>query len=134
MHKTYFLSYNFLSLSYLVDMIGIKPVPSDHKSNFKKLSAIPCGCNIKWTVHGMVPSRLNLNWAIVVYLLNLKIFKHPISFKTPKTRNMLVLSSAYHILKVQFLITNKYKIINLRPNLKKRTYILQSLHNTKVTF
>ena len=25
-------------------MIGIKPAPGDYESNFKKVSAIPCGC------------------------------------------------------------------------------------------
>ena len=27
----------------LVDIVGIKPVPGDHESNFKKMGAIPCG-------------------------------------------------------------------------------------------
>ena len=31
----------------LVDIIGIKPAPGDHESNFKKVGAIPCGCNTK---------------------------------------------------------------------------------------
>ena len=26
----------------LVDIIGIKPVPGDHKCNFEKVGAIPC--------------------------------------------------------------------------------------------
>ena len=31
----------------LVDIIGIKPAPGDHKSNLKEVGAIPCGCNSK---------------------------------------------------------------------------------------
>ena len=32
-----------------MDIIGIKPNPGDDESNFKKVGAIPCGCNTKWT-------------------------------------------------------------------------------------
>ena len=33
----------------LVDILGIKPNPSVQESNFKKVGAIPCGCNTKRT-------------------------------------------------------------------------------------
>ena len=51
--KLKLFSYNFsffIWFTPLMDMIGIKPNPSDHKSNFKKVGAIPCGCNTKWTL------------------------------------------------------------------------------------
>ena len=46
--KLNFFSYNYVSfifLNTLMVIIGIKPAPSDHESNFKKVGAIPCGCN-----------------------------------------------------------------------------------------
>ena len=52
MHKTEFVSYNFpffILFSPLVDIIGIKPAPGDNEFNFKKVIAIPCGCNTKCT-------------------------------------------------------------------------------------
>ena len=43
--------FSFLSdLSPLVDLIGIKPAPGDNESNFRKMGALPCGCNTKWTI------------------------------------------------------------------------------------
>ena len=44
----FFLTCRFLFFIWyipLVDMIGIKPAPGDHKWNFKEVSAIPCGSN-----------------------------------------------------------------------------------------
>ena len=40
---------NILPLPFLrtVDIIGMKPAPGDQESNFKKVGAIPCGCNTK---------------------------------------------------------------------------------------
>ena len=46
--KLIFFVNNFLVYS-LVDILGIKPAPGDHESNFKKVGAIPCWCNNKWT-------------------------------------------------------------------------------------
>jgi hypothetical protein len=44
----FFLKIIFLYLFIpLVDIIGIKSAPGDHESNFKKVGAIPCGCNTK---------------------------------------------------------------------------------------
>ena len=39
----------FLQFPFLVDIIEIKPATGNHESNFKKVGAIPCGCNTKWT-------------------------------------------------------------------------------------
>ena len=53
MHKTHFFSCNFpFFIWYIpfVDIIGIKPAHSDHKSDFKDVGAIPCGCITKWTL------------------------------------------------------------------------------------
>ena len=44
MHKTPLFSYNspfFICFIPLVDIIGLKPTPSDYESNFKKEGAIP---------------------------------------------------------------------------------------------
>ena len=52
MHKTKLFSYNLPFVIWfipLVDIIGIKPAPGDHESNFMKVGAIPCGCNTKWS-------------------------------------------------------------------------------------
>ena len=45
----FFLTISFLYLIYSLGgyIIGIKPTPGDHKSNFKKGVEIPCGCNTK---------------------------------------------------------------------------------------
>ena len=43
----FLLTISFLFLIYsipLVDIIGRKLAPSDHKLNFKKVGEIPCGC------------------------------------------------------------------------------------------
>ena len=46
---TFFVQFYFLKIwfSPSVDIIGIKPAPGDHESNFNKVDAIPCGCNTK---------------------------------------------------------------------------------------
>ena len=48
----FFLAINlsFFWFIPLVDIIWIKPALSDHKSKFKKMGAIPYGCNTKWTI------------------------------------------------------------------------------------
>ena len=49
----FFLSYIlslFISFKTLKVIIGIKPAPSDNKSNFKNVGSIPCGFNIMGTV------------------------------------------------------------------------------------
>jgi hypothetical protein len=54
-------SYNFSFFIWFipfVDIIGTKLAPGDHESNFKKVGAIPCGCNSVW----------------VQYQVNLKIY------------------------------------------------------------
>ena len=38
----------FIWFILLMDIIRIKTAPGDNESNFKKVSAIPCGCNTKW--------------------------------------------------------------------------------------
>ena len=52
MHKTLLFFYNFpffILFIQLLDIIGIKPAPGDHESNFKEVGAIPCGYNTKRT-------------------------------------------------------------------------------------
>ena len=39
----------FILFIPLIDIIGIKPAPGNHESNFKKVGAILCGCNTKLT-------------------------------------------------------------------------------------
>ena len=57
----FFLQFSFLYMIYsLVNIIVIKPAPGDHKSNFKKMGAILCGCNTKWT-----PDYIDSWWSVV---------------------------------------------------------------------
>ena len=55
MHKThFFLQFpSYMWFIPLVEIIGKKPTPGDHESNIKKVVAIPCGCNTKWTFSTM---------------------------------------------------------------------------------
>ena len=51
MQKTFSYDFPFFILFILlVDIRGIKPAPGDLESNFKKVGAIPCGCNTNGTV------------------------------------------------------------------------------------
>ena len=53
MHNTYFSLLQFPFFNWfilLVDIIGIKSAPGDHKCNFKKVGAILCQCNTKRTL------------------------------------------------------------------------------------
>ena len=51
MHKTDFFPKLFFPLSNLLEVIiGIKPAPGDHESNFKKVGSIPFGFNTMGTV------------------------------------------------------------------------------------
>ena len=45
----------------LVDIIGIKPAHGDHKSNFRKVDAIPSGCNTKREIDNIFASSSYFN-------------------------------------------------------------------------
>ena len=63
-----------------MDIIGIKPTSGDHESNFKKVGAIPCGCNTNGT-HNYVNFH-------AIYYFTIKLFfgkpTYPISPKWEK--------------------------------------------------
>ena len=63
----------FLSIFIpLVDIIGIKTDPGDHVSNFKKVGAIACGCNTKWTPQNNNIGNQRENFLFTHYLLIIK--------------------------------------------------------------
>ena len=70
----------FILFISLVDIKEIQPAPGDHESNFKKVGAIPCGCNTKWTEYFIFSwnwkrkkEHLKGFWKILVYFLGINL-------------------------------------------------------------
>ena len=50
-----------------MDIIGIKPAPGDHESNFLKVGSIPCGCNTNGTIFILFQVIITKNLLILKY-------------------------------------------------------------------
>ena len=71
MHKTFPF---FIWFIFLVNIIGIKLAPGDYESNFKKVGAIPCGCNKNWTTFIYELRKCFQIKLSVHYVLGFKLF------------------------------------------------------------
>ena len=110
MHKTfipYILSF-YIEFNTLEVVIGIKPAPGDHKSNFKKVGSIPCGFNSNGT------DKLCTIWYIQISFQEIIIW----NFKSFLIQNFFLIWIAFinKLFKNNIFQTKNWKIINKQLN------------------